>query len=628
MPGDRTHGYDLVLELNDQVLNDNLPTELFPPVRGGREIDFGGYHFSMDFEVFFPRDPSADPVQFDTSIADGVALTTGFSLNITDLDIDPGPRNLTATLNGTIRVHHPLAAYDDGGLSCVGFDFTTLPHDRITVDITDSSGVPVPEGTTEQLIAQLVHWHLQHNVQRVAAFRIRLAGDANPLTPEALDVRVITDDCAALLVSTTSATAGNRTAFVTCDIPAGANTVLMLSSRTLLMELLCPFVLDQLGLTGDADSYFDYSEGAATLSRPTDISDLVDHALVDRITLTAMRFASGEDWLEATASLEMRGFGYRATARLAGRVDISMDADGHVVLDYSAEVADVDLFVEPWVWVLIALGIGLVPTIGAVVAIILPILPWILNPVLDAIATNLHVEGELEGEFPPFPIRIDSVMLDELVCAGRAVAPPPEGPPHPDLWIEGDMEVDESNITGFSERKIIGPVTETIITFSSSHHGRYVARSERMMYPIEYEWRLAEHPLDGTGTVAIDGVAVRHEVDGATCALSLDEGESFECDLEVHAYAADGTTRLASRTVQVEGTHTVRSISNAEVVHGPILELLPRLSAHDAAPVEWPGPVFASGQPFAVSAGRSRVAELRAALRSGTGVDLPIEEFN
>jgi hypothetical protein len=627
MPGDRTHGYDLVLEVNDQVLNDNLPTELFPPVRNGAEADIGGYHFSIDYEVFFPRDAAAAPVQFDTSIPDGVVMTTGFSLNITDLDIDPGPRNLTPAINGTIRVHHALTAYDEGGYRCVGFDFATLPLDRVTVDITGASGLPVPEGTAERLIAWLVHRHLQNNVRRLAAFRMRLAADTNPFTPEALDVRVITDDCAALLVSTTSATAGNRAAFARSDIPAGANTVLMLSSRTLLMELLCPFVLDQLGLSGSVDTYFTYGDGAATLSRPADVSDLVDHALVDRITLTAMRFATGDDWLDATASLEIRGFGYLATGRLAGRVEVSMDADGHVTLRYSAEVADVELIVEPWVWLLLALGVGLLPTIGGIVAIVLPILPWILNPVLDAIASYLHVDGEMEREFPPFPIRIDAIMLDDLLCAGRAVTPPRRGAPRPDLWIEGSMEVTDSDIAGIEIRQIIGPVTETVIAISAAHEGRFTARTERVMFPIAYDWSLSGHAITGSGSIAVDGATLRHAVEDGTCVLSLDEGESFDGLLEVRARAADGTELTASTQVEAEGSRSIRSVQNAEVVAGPLPELMGVRSVRQTLPIDWPTPPFAAGQPFAVSAARNPVAELRAALRAGTRVDLPIDEF-
>jgi hypothetical protein len=456
---------------------------------------------------------------------------------------------------------------------------------------------------------------------------VHLAPDANPLTADELDVRIVTDDCVAVCVSTTPTTTGDSSAFTRCHIPAGANTTLLFSNRTLLMELLCPAVMGQLGLEGDAETFFEYSEGAVTLVGPTDISHLIDHALVDRITLEAMRFATGDDWLEATASLSMRGFGYRASASLAGRVDISVADDGAIVLEYSAEVAEVDLFVEPWVWLLVALGIALLPTLGAIVAIVLPILPWILNPVLDAIAAHLHVEGT--EEFPPFPIRIDALILDDLMCIGRAVTPRRESAPRPDLWIVGDMEATDTGVTGFSERQIIGPVTETAIIFSSAHDGQYVARTSRMMFPIEYAWSLEGHVLAESGSTSIDGVSVTYEVDGPHCRLVLDSGESLSGLLEVTARAADGLELTDSEYIEVEGSTEIRSFHNVDVIAGPpMTELLTLVAARDESPYDIPAVSYEAGQPYATAAGRNPVAELRQALMKGTGVDLPIEAFD
>jgi hypothetical protein len=68
-------------------------------------------------------------------------------------------------------------------------------------------------------------------------------------------------------------------------------------------------------------------------------------------------------------------------------------------------------------------------------------------------------------------------------------------------------------------------------------------------------------------------------------------------------------------------------VQNAEVVAGPLPELMGVRSVRQTLPIDWPTPPFAAGQPFAVSAARNPVAELRAALRAGTRVDLPIDEF-
>jgi hypothetical protein len=68
-------------------------------------------------------------------------------------------------------------------------------------------------------------------------------------------------------------------------------------------------------------------------------------------------------------------------------------------------------------------------------------------------------------------------------------------------------------------------------------------------------------------------------------------------------------------------------VQNADIVAGPLPELMGVMSVRETLPIDWPTPPFAAGQPYAVSAARNPVPVLRAALRAGTGVDLPIDEF-
>ena len=305
MSQNRTHGYDLVMEVNNQVMNDHLPTEVFPEEERTEEFDFEGVHGSVHYQIHFPVGPTTDVLHFDTSIPNGVVVTTRFSLDIVDLDIDSGSSNLRGSVDGNISIHHPIVAYDGS----IGFDFSGIPLDHIRVDVIDSSGVPLPEGTQEELLARLLQTHLQTNVGRMALLTVPLVPNADPMLPDELDVRVINDDCAALLVSTCSETVGDPDAFTSSDIPPSANSALIISNYTLLHHIICPYLLDALSLGGAVDEYFSYSDGQSELLHPTSLSHLVDHALVDRITLEDIQIPIEDNSLHAQASVSVRGFG-------------------------------------------------------------------------------------------------------------------------------------------------------------------------------------------------------------------------------------------------------------------------------------------------------------------------------
>lgn len=625
MSDNRTYGYDVVLELNDQVINDLLPVEPFPPVIGGNEFDIGGNRISIDYEIYFPSDPAVDILYFDTSIPDGVVVTTPFSLNITDLDIGSSLRNIEGAVNGVFSIHHPLVVYENEvGNHCIGFDFTDIPVDHIDVDVTELTDIPLGEELVENTLQYLIQAHLQHSVQYLSILCLPLSPDANPLTPDDIDVRVVTDECLALLVSTTSATTGNRDAFTSSEIPTGANSVLMVSNFTLLQHLICPFLMNTLNLEGETNDYFTYSEGTSELITPTALTDLVEHSLVDRITLESMQISIVDNTLSTTATLSMEGFGYMATARLAGQVHVSMDDDGYLVLSYSAEIADVDLYIYPWVWVLVALGVTVVPTLAGIVAVILPILAGLVNPILDSIASRFSISGEYS--FPPFPLQIDAIILDDLMYSGRAITPPREPASGPQLSIESNVEVLDSSISDIDEIPILGPAGMTKITISSSHVGRYAARPSRMLFPITYCWRLDDIELSGNGTVNADGAMVHYTVDGDYCELKLDSGDSLHAELWVDAEASDEMKLSAFIPVDLEGSTVIGSEHGAHIIAGGHwMGIHESLKASDELPIEGAVSPYAASVSYTTKPGRNTAYELQIALNKGMGYDFPMQ---
>ena len=617
MAGDRTHGYGMVLELTEQVLNDLLPAEPFPPVSD--HFEDHGQRVSFDYDLFFPPAGPAGLVQLDTSIPDGILISTPFSLDIPDLDFEPGPRNLQASCSGTISVRHPLTAYDDGTVRCVGFDFGLLPPEAVTVDVTQLTGAAGHEGTVERGLASLVQRHLQRNVGRLTVFRVPLEEGGGPLGITGVDVRVINEDCVALLFSTRVDPTGNRLAFTRSDIAAGDNTVLIVSARTLLMGLVGPALMSSFSISGTVDLNFGYDNGTLSLRRPADISHLVDEPAVDRVTLEALEMTIGANGLDGTATLDVRGFGYRANGSLVFRVEIVTGDDGAVRVDYRLEANHVHLIIMPYVWLLLLLGIGLLPTLAGIVAIVLPVLPWIITPVLEALFDRLSMTGTL-----PTSIRFNSIVLDDLNLGGRAVVPPSAPPPPPALWLEGAVTATDAKVSDVEVLRVTGPASISWTTVIASHEGVYTARSSRMVFPLRYEWMLDGHPIVGGGRTEIGGVAIQHQIDDRTCTLALAIGDSFDGVLQVRATAADGMVRLADERVRIEGTQVAVGWHNVQVIAGPLAALEVSLPGIADAPIDWPTPPAAAGQTV-VSRRINRADEQRRALKAGTGYDFPIE---
>lgn len=622
MSQDRTHGFDAVVEFNERVANDLLPEEILPPVRlAPIDVNIGGYRLTGEPEIFFPRDPAADVLAFNTTVPDGISLTIPFSAgNMTATGTDGVPHD--AAINGAVGIVHSVTAYtDDAGQRCLGMDFSTLSASHVQVDITDMT-LPFPRGAAETILAALVHAYLRDTVQRFSVYAVDVPENGEPYLPDDFDARVINDDCAALLISTTPDTTGDRNAFTHSDIPAGADTTVMISSRTLLLHVAAPEILGYLDLDGEPSEYFDYAGGVLQLRSPVSVSHLVDNILVDSITLTSMRLAAGEGRIDCDAAMSVRGFGYEASATLGGHLDFEMSEDGALTFTYRAGIADVDLRVYPWVWILIALGIALVPTIGGLIGLILPVLPAIIDPIADRIARRIGVGG-VESIPLDLPVEIDSVVLDDLQFSGRAVTPARAPTRGPDLWLTGEAVVTGTESGGGWSREIIPGVTETGLVIKKAHRVRYRADSERMMFPIAYQWDLDGVSISGEGVIDAGDASVRYQASGRRCELFPDSGESLTARLGVIATAANGVALDAAVDLELEGSTEMRGFHGVELLEGPsLLQVLGALSADPELAV----------RPFpeeAIVQSRSTViSQNRSALLAGMGFDFPPAAFS
>jgi hypothetical protein len=572
MSSNITHGYDLVLEVTDQVINDLLPAAPFPDVSGEEvTLSIEGHSITFDYALTFPFDRANQLLYFDTSIPDGVVISTPFSLGLSHIEIDDTPQS-DAAVNGTITVHHPIIAFDNAtGQRCVGFDFSNLPANHIQVDVTSAPGIPLPPTQLEGYLAELVRNHLQNNVRTVTLICMTLEEDADPLTPGHLDVRVVNDHCLALLASSSSETSGDRDAFTTCVVASGANAALIVANATLLRDIACPQLIRLLELEGDVDELFRFDDSTAELTTEVDLTAHLPHTLVERVLMHDLRLSIGDNRLETRATLVIEGSFYRATAVMSAHASIAMTDEGELAVTYGADVVDTSIVIKPWAWILaIVLG-PLLPVVGGIIAALLPILPALINPIFDAILSRLvgGLAGGTHLELAGLPVRITSVTLDDLTCVGRVVSPGRVGLTQPNMWLEGVVESSEGELIDSHAYNINSNAGVWSMTFAFDHHARYVARTSRMVFPIRFEWKLNDQPLQGTGSVAIGDIRVDHVVDGDRCEFSVASGESIDAYLWACATAYDGQYDEEEKYIRIEGSRTIDGSFGVETIAGP-----------------------------------------------------------
>lgn len=640
MSENRTHGYDLVYEFTDQLVRDLLPRELFPPQLGSHSTSVAGSDISFDYEVFFPDDPAIDRVTFDTNIDNGISVASAFSMEISNLAITPpipGDVPERIAFDGEITVLQPVSVYtDDLSRRCLGMDFSTLTADRVDVEITSAETLPLPEDTVEQFLEQALHTHLRDNAGQLSFMCFTLTPDDNPLTIDDFDVRIIGDDCAAILVTSTDETTGDASAFSECHIPTSANSAFIISSRTLIMHVICPALLEALGRDEEVEDVFTYEDGRADLTEPVSLSDLVDHALVDSIMLQTAQIIVGENSMSLHAAINVTGYGYRASTDLVANVSFELH-DNALVINYSYDVAEVDLYIYPWVWILVAFGAAVIPVVGGIVAIVLPILPFIIEPIAERIVDYLFGESGVET-LPVPPMLVDSVILDDLQFSGRSVAPYRPPIPNPEVWLDEEVETGEWRAEN-SHTINIGRAGVMKTTWSASHEAHYRAETLRMTFPLTFDWeitlegRLEATPLTGEGIVEIPDAMVEYRVDGRICHLTLDEGQSLDAVLAARVTSATGEIREASKAVSIGGKRSSSSKWGVELLEGPSsLAFLQNWESPADDTLDLPFDLGSyvdalretSGQP----ARSALLTEHRGALFEGMGIDIPEEEFS
>lgn len=125
-----THGYDLVVQINEEGLNDYLNGQTILH-NYSKQINYNDstYQTSVPLELTISQIPSRSPIiRFADHIANGLTITIPFQANIELIIVDdagnPTP-GLTFSINGEMTISHPISAFQNSlGRRCIGFDFS------------------------------------------------------------------------------------------------------------------------------------------------------------------------------------------------------------------------------------------------------------------------------------------------------------------------------------------------------------------------------------------------------------------------------------------------------------------------------------------------------------------------
>lgn len=400
MPGDETHGYDLVIEFAEQAYqeiltaifdtDDFLSNEVLDPI-GADDDD--GFRVSVLFDR--PADPEVpasaqDPVDLRVEVGD-VSDPVAALRMVVGVDVDrTGPTDDLVRLNFADRLY--LASARVHGIPIPGFEalvrsrMPLLPILPIPVDRATASSVTLREG----------------------------------------DVRIVDDtaagdlDASAFLMTFGGGAAGDRAAFSSSFISAGGNGGIAVAFPWL-CRVISPRVDEALNLGG---AFTD-----CRLTRTVRIDEDGD------VDLTALSMTMDDGFIRVSATVRKTGFCYEAEGTVTAKIFLAV-VDGRLVVTSEVEDPDVDVDV-PWYCYLAGAIIGglvglLFGVIGAIVgAVLIPLIMWIstetvegvVQSAIDRVADALNeIAPDLNVPAVGLNLIFSDVFIDDVTIGCRVTA--------------------------------------------------------------------------------------------------------------------------------------------------------------------------------------------------------------
>ncbi len=419
---DRTSGYDMLVQISESELNDQIETAflaggLIPP--------------SMTLPISSGGVTGTATVLFGTPVADldrprpRLGLTLPFANS--QLAVTAPVALTLAPLGGTIVVVDAIEVVVEGGSQVVTLDFehgapdVTVTFDAATVALLQpaltAAGMTVAQ--VQNMVAGDVLAQLQTSIGRLDLTPpIPVVDDTDPTTVFDIDVTTINDtsaadrDCVVFGVKMASDSGGNISLATTNFIPAGSQSLVMMSNFWLLARVMRPRVAAALGLqASDFDTPLRLNRNVAAPGGQGTLTRLEARIDGNRIRVDGRAVDSGTGW--------------SAESNFSFFIDVALSG-GAITVTATTPSVDTDVDLEWWVW-LLSLGLGgLFGGIAGVIvaAVVLAIVEAVAGGIVDNLISD-GIGGALGG-VPAIPLgpigeglTLDSLILDdlELRCA-------------------------------------------------------------------------------------------------------------------------------------------------------------------------------------------------------------------
>lgn len=427
---DRTAGFDMLVQISETELNNQLATAfltggVFPsmmivPVNTGGITGTASLNFAT---------PTADLDRARGSMG----LTVPFSNSQLQITA-PLPATL-APLGGTITIVDSIAMITEGTNQLCTMDFANgAPAVTVTFDAASQAllapalalaGLNIVAAQT--LMAGVVVTQLQTSIGRIDLTPpIPVADDSDPASIFDMSVTTINDataadrDCLAFGVKMANDSGGNINAVTTSLIPAGSNSLVMMSNFWLLARVMRPKVAAAVGTS------------VASFDTPLRLNRNIP-APGGTGTLTALEARVVGNRIRVDGQATASGTGWSAVSDFTFFIDIALSG-GAITITATTPSVDTDVDLAWWVW-LASLGLG--GLFGGITGIIIAaIVLAVVEAVAEGVVNGLvggGIGGALSGvpSVPLGPIggglTLTAVVLDDLELRGsilRSVSVP------------------------------------------------------------------------------------------------------------------------------------------------------------------------------------------------------------
>ena len=414
---DRTSGFDMLVQLSEDELNDQIATaflagNLFPT--------------SMNTPININGALGTVFLNFTTPTADldrpspRIGLTIPF-IN-SQLQITTPAATTIAPLGGTITIVDDIEIIAQGTDQIAVMDFNNgAPNVTVAFDAASQTllaplltiaGLTLAQAQT--IMAASVVQQLQSGLGRMNFTPpIPVSDDSNPTTIFDIDVTTVNDataldrDCLTFGIRMSSDAGGNINGVTNSFLQGDSPSLIMMSNYWLLADVMRQRIADSLGRPiTDFDTPLRLNRTIPAPGGDGNLTMLVAYIEEDRIRVDGRATDSGSGWSAVS------DFTFFIEIRLSG---------GSLTITATTPSVNTDVDLELWVW-LLSLGLGAFfgGIIGAIVALILVA---VAEAIASAFADGI-VGGDLNdslGDMPSIPLgpigtglALSDVVLDDL----------------------------------------------------------------------------------------------------------------------------------------------------------------------------------------------------------------------